>query len=60
MLEGLSGATHTQGADFTPTSNSSISGAKLLKDVELDAEKGKKLLDELSCRILKGFCNFVL
>lgn len=34
LMEGLSGATHTQGADFTPTSNNSISVAKLLQNID--------------------------
>ncbi|MBQ6069480.1 MAG: hypothetical protein IJK84_08260 [Bacteroidales bacterium] len=46
LLEGFSGTPHTQSADFVPTSNNSISAAKLLKNIEKSYDKGKKLLDE--------------
>lgn len=45
MLEGFSATTHTQSADFVPTSNNSISAAKLLENVESSKYPGKKLLD---------------
>ena len=35
-LEGTLETTHTQGADFVPTSNNSITAAKLLQNVESD------------------------
>ncbi len=46
LLEGLSATTHTQSADFVPTSNNSISAAKLLKNIETTKQKGKKNAEE--------------
>ena len=58
LMEGFSGTPHTQSADFVPTSNNSISAAKLLKNVEKSYDKGKKLLDESGSKLEESGVRF--